>query len=89
MISKDLSGARDAYGYVHGPRLHEFLQEMHREVFAGRDELLTVGEMPGVTRRGGAAVHRSRRAREVDMVFQFEHVQLDQGPTSKWDIRAR
>ena len=28
----------------------------------------------------------TRRAREVDMVFQFEHVQLDQGPTSKWDI---
>ena len=21
---------------AHGPRLHEFLQEMHREVFAGR-----------------------------------------------------
>src|SRR6185312_11772592 len=31
-----------------GPRIHEFLQEMHREVFAGREErLLTVGEMPG------------------------------------------
>src|SRR3954470_1498273 len=28
-----------------GPRIHEFLQEMHREVFAGREELLTVGEM--------------------------------------------
>ena len=32
-----------------GPRLHEFLQEMHREVFDGRDGLLTVGETPGVT----------------------------------------
>ena len=50
---------------AHGPRLHEFLQEMHREVFAGRDGLLTVGEMPGVTRRGGAALHRpgARRGR--------------------------
>ena len=35
--------------YESGPRIHEFLQEMHREVFAGRDGLLTVGEMPGVT----------------------------------------
>ena len=36
--------------YIGGPRIHEFLQEMHREVFAGRDAaLLTVGEMPGVT----------------------------------------
>ncbi len=33
-----------------GPRLHEFLAEMHREVFAGRDaDLITVGEMPGAT----------------------------------------
>jgi oligo-1,6-glucosidase len=59
---------------------------MHREVFAGRDaELLTVGEMPGVT------VEEARRftdpARgEIDMVFQFEHVRLDQG-ASKWDLR--
>ena len=27
--------------YICGPRIHEFLQEMHREVFAGRDALLT------------------------------------------------
>ena len=71
--------------YVNGPRIHEFLHEMHREVFEGRAETLTVGEMPGVT------VEEARRftdpARgEVDMVFQFEHVQLDQG-ASKWDPR--
>ena len=70
----------------HGPRLHEFLQEMHREVFAGRDGLLTVGEMPGVTVEEARLFTDPARA-EVDMVFQFEHVQLDQGPTSKWDIR--
>jgi oligo-1,6-glucosidase len=36
--------------YTNGPRLHEFLQEMHREVFAGReDTLLTVGETPGTS----------------------------------------
>ena len=33
--------------FVDGPRIHEFLQEMHREVFAGREGLITVGEMPG------------------------------------------
>ena len=70
---------------AHGPRLHEFLQEMHREVFAGRDGLLTVGEMPGVTLEEAQLFTDPARA-EIDMVFQFEHVQLDQGPTSKWDI---
>jgi oligo-1,6-glucosidase len=69
-----------------GPRIHEFLQEMHREVFAGRDDsLLTVGEMPGVTVEEAVLFTDPRRA-EVDMVFQFEHVGLDHG-TSKWDLR--
>jgi oligo-1,6-glucosidase len=70
---------------VCGPRIHEFLQEMHREVFAGRpDRLLTVGEMPGVTVEEARLFTDPARG-EVDMVFQFEHVQLDQG-ASKWDV---
>jgi oligo-1,6-glucosidase len=71
--------------YLGGPRIHEFLQEMHREVFAGREgALLTVGEMPGVTVEQARLFTDPARG-EVDMVFQFEHVGLDQG-TSKWDV---
>ncbi len=67
-----------------GPRNHEFLQEMHREVFAGRDaELLTVGEMPTVTLEE-ARLFTDPARRELDMVFQFEHVRLDRGAT-KWE----
>src|SRR4051794_25236118 len=69
---------------AHGPRLHEFLQEMHRAVFAGRSALLTVGEMPGVTTEE-ARLFTDPAREEVDMVFQFEHVDLDHGP-SKWDV---
>jgi oligo-1,6-glucosidase len=95
-ISKDpalpdghlMDGGRYGSGMPHfscGPRIHEFLQEMHREVFAGRpDRLLTVGEMPGVTVEEAKLFTDPARA-EVDMVFQFEHVQLDQGAT-KWDV---
>ena len=90
MISKD-PALPDAPGgdgspyYICGPRIHEFLQEMHREVFEGRDaELLTVGEMPGVTLENAKLFTDPARG-EVDMVFQFEHVQLDQG-ASKWDV---
>jgi oligo-1,6-glucosidase len=72
--------------FLCGPRIHEFLQEMHREVFAGRTgQYLTVGEMPGVTVQEGRAFTDATRG-EVDMVFQFEHVQLDHG-TSMWDHR--
>jgi oligo-1,6-glucosidase len=97
MISKDTrlpDGAPTGHGtlgdgsphYLSGPRIHEFLQEMHREVFAGRDAaLLTVGEMPGVT------IEQARRytdpsRHELDMVFQFEHVGLDHGD-NKYDRR--
>jgi oligo-1,6-glucosidase len=65
--------------YVCGPRIHEYLQEMHREVFVGRsDALLTVGEMPGVT-VDDARLFTDPARGEVNMVFQFEHVQVDRG----------
>ncbi|MDT0309563.1 alpha-glucosidase [Streptomyces sp. DSM 44917] len=98
LISKDPAlpdgrvpeGARYGDGhpfYVCGPRIHEFLAEMHREVFAGRGErLLTVGEMPGVTVEEARRFTDPARA-ELDMVFQFEHVGLDAGPGGKFDPR--
>ena len=46
--------------------------------------LLTVGEMPGVSVEQARLYTDPARA-EVDMVFQFEHVQVDQGD-SKWDL---
>ncbi|MGY4645620.1 glycoside hydrolase family 13 protein [Cellulomonas sp. URHB0016] len=74
--------------YICGPRIHEFLAEMHREVFAGRPErLLAVGEMPGVTIDDAVLFTDPARA-ELDMVFQFEHVGLDHGPGGKFDTRA-
>jgi oligo-1,6-glucosidase len=98
MISKDpaLPDGRvlgnEPYGdggefFIDGPNLHDYLQEMHREVVAGTGTgtLLTVGEMPGVT-VDEARLFTDPARGEVDMVFQFEHVGLDQGGT-KWDLR--
>jgi oligo-1,6-glucosidase len=82
-ISKPPGLPDGADGYVCGPRIHEFLREMHREVFDGREGLLTVGEMPGVTVEE-ARVFTDPASREVDMVFQFEHVNIDQDG-SKWN----
>jgi len=65
-------------GFINGPRLHEYLQEMHREVFAGREAMLTVGEMPGVT-VDEAKLFTDPERHEVDMVFQFDHVWADRG----------
>jgi oligo-1,6-glucosidase len=95
MISKDtalpdgepIPGSIVAAGgqhFLNGPRIHEFLQEMHASVFEGRAEkLLTVGEMPGVTVED-AVLYTDPDRHEVDMVFQFEHVGLDIG-AHKWE----
>ena len=73
--------------FLHGPRLHEFLQELHAQVIAPSDKvLLTVAETPGVTAQQALDFTDPGRA-EVDMVFQFEHVGLDQGAGGKWDVR--
>ena len=96
-ISKDPSlpdGVTDASGiwgdgsphYVNGPRIHEFLHEMNRQVFGHRSgDYLTVGETPGVT-VDQARLYTDPRRHELDMVFQFEHVSLDQG-AGKFDYK--
>lgn len=71
--------------FMNGPRIHEFLQEMHEKTTANYD-VMTVGEMPGVTPEEARAYTAEER-REVNMVFQFEHVDLDSGPDGKWDLR--
>jgi oligo-1,6-glucosidase len=75
-------------GFADGPHVHEYLAEMIREVFAGRDgEFITVGEMPGVTPEQ-ARLYTDPARGELDMVFQFEHVAVDHGPAGKFDYRG-
>ncbi|GAA0327940.1 oligo-1,6-glucosidase [Bacillus carboniphilus] len=81
-------GKRYASGskyFMNGPRIHEFLQEMHREVLSKYD-ILTVGEMPGV-RPPMAIDYTAEERNELNMVFTFEHVDVDSGPEGKWDLR--
>ena len=66
-----------------GPRLHEFLRELSEEAFC-EENLVTVGEA------WGADVERARLysapdASELSMVFQFQHMCLDQ-QGEKWDF---
>ena len=71
---------------ANGPRLHEFLRELSREAFV-EEGLVTVGEA------WGADVERAKRfsamdGSELSMVFQFQHIGLDQEPgKDKWDMR--
>ncbi|CAN5649275.1 oligo-1,6-glucosidase [soil metagenome] len=71
--------------FANGPHVHDYLAEMTREVFGGREgEFITVGEMPGVTTEQ-AQLYTDPARGELDMVFQFEHMSVDQGPAGKFD----
>lgn len=68
--------------YVDGPNVHRYLQEMNREVFAGRDAV-AIGETPLVSDEAGAKyVDPSRN--ELDMIFQFDHVTFDLDDGGFW-----
>lgn len=97
LISKDPSwadGPAGLNGYApfrvcaNGPRVHEYLQEMRRKVLDGRDTL-TVGECSGVTLEE-ALRYASSDGKELNMVFQFEHMDVDADGDNKWtDKRFR
>ena len=59
-----------------GPRQDEFLAEMRREVFDGREGFLTVGEAPGITAARNEHITDPANG-ELDMLFLFEHVDFD------------
>ena len=70
--------------YRNGPRIQYFLREMHQKVL-GKYDIMTVGEMPGVD-PDEANLYVSEDRHELDMIFQFELMELDYGPEGKWDV---
>jgi trehalose-6-phosphate hydrolase len=68
--------------YTDGPRIHEFLQEMNREVFAKYD-IMTVGEMSSTTI--DHCIQYTNPARnELNMTFNFHHLKVDYPNGEKW-----
>ncbi|MDW2879525.1 MULTISPECIES: glycoside hydrolase family 13 protein [Bacillaceae] len=83
LIAKDLK--KDII--ANGPLLHEYLQEMHREVLEGT-EVVTVGETGGAD-LDQAILYTDPSRKELDMVFAFQHIALDEIPgKQKWDLKT-
>lgn len=73
---------------ANGPRVHEYLQEMREQVLSDYD-IMTVGETPAVTVEE-AKRYASADQKELDMIFQFELMDVDGGESGKWnDTRYR
>ncbi|MFQ1879819.1 alpha,alpha-phosphotrehalase [Aeromonas veronii] len=87
LISKDQAFPNDEIGdgrrfYTDGPRIHEFLQDVSRDVFAPVGAM-TVGEMSSTSlehcQRYGAL-----DGSELSMVFNFHHLKVDYPNGDKW-----
>jgi oligo-1,6-glucosidase len=74
--------------FIHGPRLNEYLSEMHREVLS-RGDILTVGEAVMATTEHAIDLTNEETG-HLNMLFQFEHMDLDRDPHSmsaKWALK--
>ena len=70
---------------ANGPKLHDYLRELSREAFR-EDWLVSVGEAWGANPER-AKLYSNPDGSELSMVFQFEHIGLDQEPgKDKWDM---
>lgn len=69
-------------GCANGPRVHEFLQEMNREVLSKYD-VMTVGETPH-TSSDEAMLYTDASRHELNMVFHFDHMHLDYDENGKY-----
>lgn len=72
---------------INGPRLQEYFKELSKETFQ-KGDLITVGEAWGAdTER--AKLYSNPDGSEFSMVFQFEHIGLDQKEGGeKWDLAS-
>lgn len=77
---KELYGDFGPY-CIHGPNVHKYLKEMNEKVLSKYD-LMTVGETAGVT-IDQAKLYAGEDSHELNMVFQFEHVDAH-GKYGKW-----
>ena len=65
------------FGASNGPRVHEFLQEMYEKVLSKYD-VMTVGEATR-TPVDKALLYCQPERKELNMVFQFDHMHVDYG----------
>lgn len=70
---------------ANGPMLHNYIREMSKATFQ-KGDLITVGETWGATTEL-AKLYSNPDGSEFSMVFQFEHILLDQQEgKEKWDL---
>jgi trehalose-6-phosphate hydrolase len=70
--------------YTDGPRVHEYIQEMNKEVFSKYD-VMTVGEMSSTT-IDNCIKYTNPDRNELSMTFNFHHLKVDYPNGEKWSV---
>ena len=71
--------------YTDGPRIHEYLNLMNKEVFSKYEGIMTVGEMSS-TNIENCIKYTNPENKELDMVFNFHHLKVDYNNGKKWEL---
>ena len=69
--------------YTDGPKIHQYLKEMHDTTFGQADGFVTVGEMSSTT-IDNCYQYAGRDTGELSMVFSFHHLKVDFMGNEKW-----
>lgn len=94
LISKDQSFKDDTLEspnhdgrrfYTDGPRIHEYLHEMNKNVFSKYEGSMTVGEMSSTTINHCINYTKPERE-ELSMTFNFHHLKVDYPNGEKWSL---
>lgn len=71
------------YGTANGPHIHEYLQEMHQVIYSKYPNIMLVGETPHTSMQQ-AKLYVEPNRKELNMVFQFEHMHVDYGEYGRY-----
>lgn len=87
LISKGSFESSDGPGkefYTDGPKVHEYINELNRNTFGGRD-VMTVGEMSSTTIEH-CLKYTDPERNELNSVFNFHHLKVDYPGGEKWTL---
>lgn len=91
LVSKPKNFPNDKFGdglklYTDGPKIHQYIREMNEDVFKPL-KLMTVGEMSSTT-IDHCLKYSSLKGKELSMVFNFDHVEVDFLKGKKWVLTS-
>ena len=73
--------------YTDGPKIHEYLKLMNKEVFSKYNGIMTAGEMSSTTIEN-CIKYTNPENEELDMTFNFHHLKVDYPKGEKWKLAS-